>query len=90
MWLGAFYHVGAGNESRAIYDGQELEEEPVTRIPADAEKHKSQGWGSYPLDSDKWWEELPSMRRRAERYGLVVMCLCGFDVGLVDKYFFSV
>ena len=60
---------------RAIYDGQELEEEPVTGIPADAEKHKSQGWGSYPLDSDKWWEELPSMRRRAERYGLVVMCL---------------
>ena len=44
LWLGAFYHVGAGNESRAIYDGQEL-------------------------------EELPSMRRRAERYGLVVMCL---------------
>lgn len=33
-----------GNESRAIYDGQEL-------------------------------EELPSMRRRAEHYGLVVMCL---------------
>lgn len=70
MWLGAFYHVGAGNESRAIYDGQELEEEPVTRIPADAEKHKSQGWGSYPLDSDKWWEELPSMRRRAQAYGV--------------------
>ena len=53
---------------RAIYDGQELEEKPVTGIPADAEKHKSQGWGSYPLDSHKWWEELPSMRRRARAY----------------------
>lgn len=55
---------------RAIYDGQELEEEPVTGIPQDAEKHKSQGWGSYPLDSDKWWEELPSMKKRAQAYGV--------------------
>lgn len=57
------------------YGVQELEEEPVTGIPADAEEHKSPGWGSYPLDDNKWWEELPNMRRRAERYGLADMCL---------------
>ena len=55
---------------RAIYDEQELEEQPITGIPADAEKHKSAGWGSYPLDNDRWWEELPSMKKRAQAYGV--------------------
>lgn len=63
-------HFNCRTTVRAIYDEQELEEEPVTGIPADAEKHKSQGWGSYPLDSDKWWEELPSMKKRAQAYGV--------------------
>ena len=76
LWLATFYHVGMGNESA----GKSLRRAGAGggachRNPQDAEKHKGQGWGSYPLDSDKWWEELPSMRRRAERYGLVVMCL---------------
>lgn len=63
-------HFNCRTTVRAIYDERELEEEPVTGIPADAESHKSTGWGAYPLDNDKWWEELPSMRRRAERYGV--------------------
>lgn len=63
-------HFNCRTTVRAIYDPQELEEQPITGIPADAEKHKSQGWGSYPLDSDKWWEELPSMKKRAQAYGV--------------------
>lgn len=47
-----------------------MEEQPITGIPADAEEHKSPGWGSYPLDNDRWWQELPSMRRRAQAYGV--------------------
>ncbi len=54
----------------AIYDEEELEEQPITGIPTDAEEHKSQGWGSYPLDNDRWWEELPSMKKRAQAYGV--------------------
>lgn len=63
-------HFNCRTTVRAIYDEQELEEEPVTGIPVDAEKHKSQGWGSYPLDDNKWWEELPSMKKRAQAYGV--------------------
>lgn len=63
-------HFNCRTTVRAIYDEQELEEEPVTGIPQDAEEHKSTGWGAYPLDNDKWWEELPSMRRRARVYGV--------------------
>lgn len=63
-------HFNCRTTVRAIYDEQELEEEPVTGIPTDAEEHKSQGWGSYPLDDNKWWEELPSMKKRARAYGV--------------------
>lgn len=63
-------HFNCRTTVRAIYDEQELEEQPITGIPADAEEHKSPGWGSYPLDSDKWWEELPSMKKRAQAYGV--------------------
>lgn len=63
-------HFNCRTTVRAIYDEQELEEEPITGIPQDAEKHKSQGWGSYPLDNDRWWEELPSMKKRAQAYGV--------------------
>lgn len=63
-------HFNCRTTVRAIYDPQELEEQPITGIPADAESHKSLGWGSYPLDSDKWWEELPSMKKRAQAYGV--------------------
>lgn len=63
-------HFNCRTTVRAIYDEQELEEEPITGIPADAEEHKSPGWGSYPLDGNKWWEELPSMKKRAQAYGV--------------------
>lgn len=63
-------HFNCRTTVRAIYDEEELEEQPITGIPADAEKHKSQGWGSYPLDNDRWWEELPSMKKRARAYGV--------------------
>lgn len=63
-------HFNCRTTVRAIYDPQELEEQPITGIPTDAEEHKSQGWGSYPLDNDRWWEELPSMKKRAQAYGV--------------------
>ena len=63
-------HFNCRTTVRAIYDTQELEEQPITGIPTDAEEHKSLGWGSYPLDNDKWWQELPSMKKRAQAYGV--------------------
>ena len=63
-------HFNCRTTVRAIYDEKELEEQPITGIPTDAEEHKSQGWGSYPLDNDRWWQELPSMKKRAQAYGV--------------------
>lgn len=63
-------HFNCRTTVRAIYDVEELEEQPITGIPTDAEEHKSPGWGSYPLDNDKWWQELPSMKKRAQAYGV--------------------
>lgn len=63
-------HFNCRTTVRAIYDEEELEEQPITGIPADAEEHKSQGWGSYPLNNDRWWEELPGMKKRAQAYGV--------------------
>lgn len=62
-------HFNCRTTVRAIYE-EELEEQPITGIPTDAEEHKSQGWGSYPLDNNKWWEELPNMKKRAQAYGV--------------------
>ncbi len=63
-------HFNCRTTVRAIYDERELDEEPITAVPADAEAHRSPGWGAYPLDNDRWWEELPGMRRRARAYGV--------------------
>ena len=63
-------HFNCRTTVRAIYDVEELEEQPITGIPIDAEEHKSPGWGSYPLDNDRWWQELPSMKKRAQAYGV--------------------
>ncbi|WP_062429128.1 ADP-ribosyltransferase [Treponema endosymbiont of Eucomonympha sp.] len=30
----------------------------------------AEGFGAYPLDGDSWWQELPAMKERAERYGV--------------------
>lgn len=63
-------HFSCRTTVRAIYDPAELKEEPITRIPNGIEKHKAKGFGTYPIDSDNWWEELPSMKRRAVAYGV--------------------
>ncbi len=72
FWKGFWppLHFNCRTTVRAIYDERELDEEPITAVPADAGAHKSPGWGAYPLDGDTWWEELPAMRRRAEAYGV--------------------
>ena len=63
-------HFSCRTTVRAIYDPAELKEEPITRIPNGIEKHKAKGFGTYPIDSNSWWEELPSMKRRAVAYGI--------------------
>ena len=63
-------HFSCRTTVRAIYDPAELKEEPITRIPNGIEKHKANGFGTYPIDSNSWWEELPSMKRRAVAYGI--------------------
>lgn len=63
-------HFSCRTTVRAIYDPAELKEEPITRIPNGIEKHRAKGFGTYPIDSDSWWEELPSMKRRAVAYGV--------------------
>ena len=63
-------HFSCRTTVRAIYDPAELEEEPITNIPNGIEKHRAKGFGTYPIDSDTWWDELPSMKRRAVAYGI--------------------
>ena len=63
-------HFSCRTTVRAIYDPAELEEEPITNIPDGIEKHRAKGFGTYPIDSDTWWDELPSMKRRAVAYGI--------------------
>ena len=63
-------HFSCRTTVRAIYDPAELEEEPLTNIPDGIEDHRAKGFGTYPIDSDSWWDELPSMKRRAVAYGV--------------------
>lgn len=63
-------HFSCRTTVRAIYDPAELEEEPITNVPDGIEKHRAKGFGTYPIDSDSWWDELPSMKRRAVAYGV--------------------
>lgn len=63
-------HFSCRTTVRAIYDPAELEEEPITNVPDGIEKHRAKGFGTYPIDSDTWWDELPSMKRRAVAYGV--------------------
>lgn len=63
-------HFSCRTTVRAIYDPAELEEEPITNIPNGIEDHRAKGFGTYPIDSDTWWDELPSMKRRAVAYGV--------------------
>lgn len=63
-------HFSCRTTVRAIYDPAELEEEPITNVPDGIEKHRAKGFGTYPIDRDSWWDELPSMKRRAVAYGV--------------------
>ena len=62
------FHFGCRTTVRAIYDPAELEEEPLTEVPAGEEPAK--GFGVNPLSSGNWWRELKSMAARAEKYGV--------------------
>lgn len=62
------FHFGCRTTVRAIYDPAELEEEPLTEVPAGEEPAK--GFGVNPLSSGNWWRELKSMADRARKYGV--------------------
>ena len=62
------FHFGCRTTVRAIYDPAELEEEPLTEVPAGEEP--AAGFGTNPLSSGNWWRELKSMAARAEKYGV--------------------
>ncbi len=62
------FHFGCRTTVRAIYDPAELEEEPLTDVPAGEEP--AAGFGTNPLSSGNWWRELKSMAARAKKYGV--------------------
>lgn len=62
------FHFGCRTTVRAIYDPAELEEEPLTDVPAGEEP--AAGFGSNPLSSGNWWRELKTMAARAKKYGV--------------------
>lgn len=62
------FHFGCRTTVRAIYDPAELEEDPLTEVPAGEEP--AAGFGVNPLSSGNWWRELKSMAARAEKYGV--------------------
>lgn len=62
------FHFGCRTTVRAIYDPAELEDEPLTEVPAGEEP--AAGFGTNPLSSGNWWRELKSMAARAKKYGV--------------------
>ena len=62
------FHFGCRTTVRALYDPAELEEDPLTEVPAGEEP--AAGFGTNPLSSGNWWRELKSMAARARKYGV--------------------
>lgn len=62
------FHFGCRTTVRAIYDPAELEDEPLTDVPAGEEP--AGGFGANPLSSGNWWRELKTMAARAKKYGV--------------------
>lgn len=62
-------HFGCRSTLRAIYDPEELPED-FAPAPEGKDFAPTKGFGEAPLLSDKWWQELPSMRAQAERFGV--------------------
>ena len=61
------FHFNCRTTIRAIYDESELPEEWSN--PQDI-KNANNGFGSYPLENDNWWNELESQVRQAKHYGV--------------------
>lgn len=62
-------YFGCRSILRAIYDPEELPEE-FAPAPEGKDFTPAKGFGEAPLLSDKWWQELPSMKAQAVRYGV--------------------
>jgi hypothetical protein len=60
-------HFNCRSTLRAIYDEAEL---PASYQMPPEGAAPAEGFGAYPLDGDSWWQELPAMKERAERYGV--------------------
>jgi hypothetical protein len=63
------FHFNCRTTVRAIYDESELPDD----FPAAPDAAPAKGFGKYPLgdNADKWWDDLPDMKRRAEGYGVL-------------------
>lgn len=59
-------HFNCRSTVRGIYDTNELPENWT--YPEDA--GTGDGFGSYPLGNDNWWQELDSQIKRASEYGI--------------------
>lgn len=61
------FHFNCRTTVRAIYDENELPEEWSN--PQDI-KNANNGFGSFPLENDSWWNELESQVRQAKALGV--------------------
>ncbi len=62
-------HLGCRSILRGIYDPKELPED-FAPAPEGKDFTPAKGFGESPLLSDKWWQELPSMKAQAVRFGV--------------------
>ena len=62
-------HFGCRSTLRAIYDPAELPED-FAPAPDGKDFTPAKGFGESPRLSDKWWQELPSMKAQAVQFGV--------------------
>ncbi|MBQ7538612.1 MAG: minor capsid protein [Treponema sp.] len=60
-------HFSCRSTVRPIYDESEI---PAEWSKLDGAESPAKGFGTYPLSSDSWWEELESQVRQAKHFGV--------------------
>lgn len=60
-------HFNCRSTVRPIYDESEI---PAEWSKLDGAESPAKGFGTYPLSSDSWWEELESQVRQAKQFGV--------------------
>lgn len=60
-------HFNCRSTVRPIYDESEI---PAEWSKLDGAESPAKGFGTYPLSSDSWWEELDSQVRQAKHFGV--------------------